>query len=391
MTLDAAAPLNLAWLHDVSWREQDAEGEQASGGATAEAYFTMLAVREPYLARQDDLRVAARRVYDWDEVVTTAVRHGVAAFLRQAIAQAGISIPHIAADMLRNEIVDATARVALLNAELVQVVDVLAAAAIPVIVLKGPALARTIYPAAALRPYRDIDIVVENMRDAAAALVASGLSELSDGMVEQGEHADQCRGGCLSEQSYLTESGRAVVELHPDPLLLGLPALCEAERWERATPVPQLDGALMLCPEDQLVHLSVHAHKHGFSRLIWVKDLDLLLRTHRRSLDWRLVVSSARLEGVRASVWYSLHLARTLLRTPVPPQVLARLRPAPLVRALYRALWPISRIANMAGRMRGNAVQFNPGASQRGMLPSLVLMGRRRERARGLAYSLLGF
>jgi hypothetical protein len=134
---------------------------------------------------------------------------------------------------------------------------------------------------------------------------------------------------------------------------------------------------------------AVHVHKHGFDRLIWLKDLDLLLRAHRDRLDWNLVTRVAREEGVQASVWYTLRLAGALLGAPVPRRPLARLRPNPLVRALYGLVWPSSRIADLHGHMRRRAVQFHAAESWRGMLPTLVLMGRRRDRARAIVRSVL--
>jgi hypothetical protein len=138
-----------------------------------------------------------------------------------------------------------------------------------------------------------------------------------------------------------------------------------------------------------LVHLSVHAHKHGFSRLIWLKDIDLLLRTRGNGFDWDLAVETARREGVQPSVWYGLRLVSTLLRTPVPRSQLGRLRPGPLLRTLYHLIWPVARIADLDGYMRRRGVQFHAAESWRGMLPSLVLMGRRRTRARAILQYLL--
>jgi putative nucleotidyltransferase-like protein len=144
----------------------------------------------------------------------------------------------------------------------------------------------------------------------------------------------------------------------------------------------------MLEREDQLVQLSVHAQKHGFSRLIWLKDLDLLLRHEGGRLDWRLVEDVATREGVSASVWYALELAHTLLGTPLPG-VAKRLAPRRLLKLLYAAVWPEQRIANLEGFLRRRAVQFHAAESWKGMLPSLILMGRRSVRARLLAGALL--
>jgi hypothetical protein len=180
---------------------------------------------------------------------------------------------------------------------------------------------------------------------------------------------------------------KAVIELHADPLQLGLRPACESDRWSRAEPLPCVDGALMLAPCDQVVHLAVHAHTHGYNRLIWLKDLDVLTRSPRQ-IDWDLVVSTAFREGVESPVWYALSMTRQLLETPIPSDVLARLSPALPVRALYRRFWPFNQLARLQGRSHPRAVQFNPD-SLRGMLPSLVLLGRRGYRGRAVLDAIL--
>jgi hypothetical protein len=154
-------------------------------------------------------------------------------------------------------------------------------------------------------------------------------------------------------------------------------------------PMPGLAGASMLSREDQVVQLSVHAHKHGFNRLIWLKDIDLLLRMWGEALDWSLVSSIARKEGVRSSVWYTLHLSRLILGTPVSPALLALFKPGRFLRVLYSYVWSPERIANLNGHMRRRAVQFHAAESWKGMIPSLLLMGRRGDRLRAIFQHLL--
>jgi hypothetical protein len=89
----------------------------------------------------------------------------------------------------------------------------------------------------------------------------------------------------------------------------------------------------------------------------------------------------ARLEGVAASVWYSLSLVEPLFGTPVPREGRQRLQPALVVRLLYSRLWPLRQIAALQARRHRRAVQFDAAESWRGMLPNLVLMGRRGTRA----------
>jgi hypothetical protein len=279
-----------------------------------------------------------------------------------------------------------------LRRDLERLAPPLAAADVPFLVLKGPVLARTIYPSLDLRPYTDLDLTVrpEHEHAAVQTLVGEGYREDRDPV----DDVRRARAGTADawapfHRRFSTAAMPSVVELHLDPLQLGLRPVCEAERWQRARPLADVPGAFMLCPEDNLVQLAVHVHKHGYERLIWLKDIDLAARRWADRLDWDLVERVARLEGVAASVWYGLGLAGRLLGTPVPRPIIARLRPSPPMRVLYRAIWPVEQIANLDARMHRRAVQCELGESWRDMLPALVVMGRRRARACALASALL--
>jgi hypothetical protein len=361
------------------------------GYGHAEARLITASAREQPLPPRDRLALAAA-VRDWSRLVALAERHGVLAYVQRALGEVPI-VPDTARHALQEGLTAVVVRQAVLDGELRRVLRDLGAAGVPVIVLKGPALARTLYPSAAFRPYSDLDLVVPEAcaERAVAALTAAGWREVPFA-AEVARRGHVCPGlDAPYHRVFQTADGRAVVELHLEPLQLGLRPACEGERWRRAVPAPGLPGALMLGPDDQLVHLCVHAQKHGYSRLIWLKDIDLLFRLWGRRLDWQLVESVAAREGVGASLWYGLRLARRLLGTPVPAGALRRLRPRhPGVRLLYRLVWPERRIAGLRGHMRRRAVQLHVAESWRGVLPGLVLMGRRRTRARIALRLLLG-
>ncbi len=351
---------------------------------SSQAHFITLCVREPDRVESDDLHAAAAAVDDWDAVIEMAASQRVAGFVQQAVTRERVILPAGVEEALHGVARTALMQVMRLDAELERVSERLTRAGISVIALKGPALARTIYGGAALRPYGDIDLTVRDTDEDAAiiALLDSDFREMQgegDGCSAPHGHGSE---GRTFARTFVSGHGAAVIELHVDPLQLGLKPVCEAARWQRATAIPGLPGVSMLCPEDQVVQLSAHVHRHGFNRLIWLKDLDLLLRAYQDTLDWDVIARLATMEGVSASVWYSLHLAHAILGAPTPPRTLARLRPSIPVRALYRVAWPVTSVANLSGQMRRRAVQFTTFESWRGMLPSLMFMGRRRDRAR---------
>lgn len=356
-----------------------------------EARYVSLCVCEPDAVTLDDLDESARRVRDWSLVADLAVRHRVANYVLRSSARADFVLPDAAREKLSVESLTAQAQVMLLESELKRVLSRLAHDQIPVLVLKGPALARTLYPEPSLRPFGDLDLTVHPADDQRAlmALTAAGYTEFvhEPGNVRRAATGEVLECGAY-HRLFAGIGDRALIELHREPLQLGLEPVCEAERWDRAVPIPDLPGALMLGLEDQLVQLSLHAHKHGFNRLIWLKDLDLLLRQHADQLSWRLVEQVAQREGIKASVWYALHLTRATLGTPLPVTA-RRLAPGVILRLLYGATWPAARVVNLQGVWRRRTVQVYVAESWRGTLPSLVLMGRRGDRMRMIAEASL--
>jgi hypothetical protein len=337
------------------------------------------------------VRDAAAAVTDWDEVVSLAWRNGVVAFARAAILDAAIAVRPGAARALAAEEVAAVATALLLDATLRTVVAAFNHASIEVIVLKGPVLARTVYPRPELRPYADLDLAVRARAvDAAAESLRSlGFGEITASGAPVAPATGR-RGPLPLQRRFLGGGGSVLVDLHPDVLQLGLRPLDEAGRWRRAIPAAGLPaGALALSDGDQLLQLCVHVHKHGFDRLIWLKDLDLVMRHRASGIDWAELRAMARREGAAGSVWYALEIAARLLGTPVPSEV-SELAPSAPVRALYRRVWPPGRIASLAARMHRRAVQFDQTDSWRGMLPTLLFMGRRRDRLASIAGFALG-
>jgi hypothetical protein len=318
---------------------------------------------------------AASVVERWDVVADLAIENRVWGFVLPALKALDRPDARAAAARLRDSLLASVAEVALLESELKGLIKDLRRARVDAIVLKGPAMARVVYPTPHLRPFDDIDI----------AVAAGDFGVASTVLKAEGYHAADDVSRFHAEFQRVDQ--RTLIELHADLLQLGIPSLCERDWWSRAEPLPGIEGALCLAPCDAVVQLAVHAHKHGYNRLIWLKDLDLLARIGDR-IDWDLVVSSSLREGVEGAVWYALSMAHDLLETPLPGDLLARLAPAWPIRALYRRIWPLRRVAGLEGRSHWNAVQFQP-ASLRGAVPSLVLLSRRRDRGRVILEALL--
>lgn len=273
--------------------------------------------------------------------------------------------------------------------EMTRVVGELNRLDIPVVVLKGPGIAERFYPDPGLRPYGDVDLLIHE-----ADLARVGEVLTARGYIDKNEHTDphphrlhECHG--VFQRIFINEPRGQVVEVHLDHLQIGLEPVSMDEIWSRAA---QREfgraRAAVLEDHDLFVQLCVHLQRHGYERLIWLKDLDLMVRAG--VLDWATVERKAAAEGCLGAVSYALWLLPQVLRTPLPREA-ARLakRQGLLSRQLFKRAWPVARIRNLAPQRQWRfrrLVQFAPETGLvRGGLPGFLTSGRRIDKLRVLA------
>ena len=210
---------------------------------------------------------------------------------------------------------------------LAELLDGGAEAKLDVLILKGAALAETVYPRPSLRRFGDMDVLVRASDIARARTVLETLgyetSERQWGDLEQGR---DCQANFLKHP----ERGVVVVELHTqllnNPLFFGAVRFDESGIWKRSRPVRLANrDARVLGPEDQLLHLCLHLGCHYLAAPNSLRDIDRVCRVC--AVDWPLFVTAARRARARAVCFASLFVAHRLLGTDIPADVLDALAP----------------------------------------------------------------
>ncbi|MDH3280601.1 MAG: nucleotidyltransferase family protein [Gammaproteobacteria bacterium] len=130
------------------------------------------------------IRTAARGQKSWQGIVDQAEAHGIAPIAYRNLKHAGVTMPRNVAQALQGLTLRHRRSAEIRTNMLLQILDVLDAAGIHAIVLKGAALMHLIYPEPGLRPMRDLDILVDPRR--AADAQRRLIDELS--FTPQGEH-----------------------------------------------------------------------------------------------------------------------------------------------------------------------------------------------------------
>ncbi|MEM7111605.1 MAG: nucleotidyltransferase family protein [Chloroflexota bacterium] len=215
-------------------------------------------------------------------------------------------------------------------------------AQVPIVLLKGVALAEEVYGGQAFRTMTDIDLwtpashidaAIALMGEAGFQVYAHDRRPLALQMLSNGE-----------VKFYRTTwQTRSLVELHLSPFpgwwLVHTAAIDNEAIWERLEPVCDHRGAFQLDPADTIIHLAVHtAINHQFD-LAFVRSLmDITLTAQKRNVDWQAVVKRAKEWRVAAVMYFVLDLLNTIIGLPDLEPVLNELRPPAWQRFLFGRL-----------------------------------------------------
>ena len=284
----------------------------------------------------------------WESLQPLIAAERLGPLLHRVVRAHGIAPPAVAA-ALRESYLTTGLQNMLLWRELGHGLHQLAATGVAAIVLKGAALAETVYGNPALRPMIDVDLLVHRRDLDAARRVFEGLGYVL-------ERAETHPGALAEHESELAlrKPGpvAAAVDLHWS--LFDSPyyqhRIAMDWFWETAG-TASIAGAptLVLGPEALLIHLCGHlALHHGGKGLLWWHDVVEVLVWYRGRIDWPELLS--RVE------WYDLLLpVRTVLTgaaeewgAPVPDAVLRALCaqvPSPRERRVFADLGAAQRSA----------------------------------------------
>jgi hypothetical protein len=273
-----------------------------------------------------------------------------------------------------------TIRLELLYRKIMPVLNQLAEAGVDHIVVKGPAVAHTIYPDPFLRSFRDLDLIVreQDWSDAHQVLIGMGFVALDNEPEPPPRLVPQA---VPYELKYTHPESGLGVEIHfGDILNMGLESRDLEGFWARARGVAIRGASVkVLCLEDQLVHLCCHLHAHGYTRLNWFSDIAFIIRDHSSDLNWDLVLRVARTEEAQVPVYYSLYYVEKTLGVRVPEAVRAELRPDWFRRLMHEHYMPERLVLSQQPMSRPIfGFYFFPLFER--LLPSLLVMGRRREK-----------
>jgi hypothetical protein len=256
------------------------------------------------------------------QLVDAADRHWVAPLLAHRVTQAsGYSVvaPDVAAE-LRHQLCFEAAFELTLAEEIRSILAACAGRGVPVLLMKGAALAHTHYPAPHLRPRLDTDLLIppEGRAAATAALLSLGYAELpavsGAVTVQQGQFCRALGGGL-----------RHAVDLHwklVNPVVFA-DLLSVDEMLRDSVPVPALSPhARALCPVHALLALIIHRVAHHEPQLDLLALYDLFAVASRLTdVEWRRLRPMAEERGLAELTARGVARATGMFVMPLPTDV----------------------------------------------------------------------
>ncbi len=224
---------------------------------------------------------------DWPNLITLAEAHSLAPLLYSHLRQCDIRIP---AD-IRLQLQGLTLRHRQANTIRLNVLDnilqLLGTANIPVLVLKGGALAPAVYPQPGFRPMNDLDLLVPEAAQAEAQHMLKQTGFQPNPQAAQPPADHHHLPVLMMQKDGLTVS----VEIHRRLFsgLLTRDTALEDRVWDTALPF-WLNGRLAhtLSPLNTLCHLYQHTVSEP-ARLIRLVDITAVAEKYAADIDWTAV------------------------------------------------------------------------------------------------------
>lgn len=321
-------------------------------------------IRDAFPLHKGDEAQATTCLAGWGQVVKSAEENAVAPLLYASLKRLGreSELPVEYNERLRVEYIRSDTANWLALQELQVLLAEFEKAQIPVVVLKGGALATTLYPEPSLRPMSDLDLLIPRASLAQVEVLLIERGYISP--VEMGESF----GPQLTNYRAYERGGKRPAHLEIHWHLFKSPFYCQRVPidwfWDHTIEIIiNQQRARVFANAAQFLHLASHfALHHRAERLIWSYDLALMLAQDGTPMDWQLVVDTAERFGLVPPVRLATDRVAETWGVAIPPAVSARLC-ASLVGRLDRTAFAIMTAP------RGNARFFLDAISQ----PSIKL------------------
>lgn len=275
-----------------------------------------------------DSRIAelAKQQLDWSAFLEITVQERAEAIVAARLKRVGVTLPADVAPRLRSIAMRSDLRMATLSHRLDQTLNALVAAGIPVMLLKGSALGKTLYRTLPRRPMLDLDLLIPEAESARAREVVLATGWVTGPL----EGALEFYRDHYHLPPFLDRAGGDFsLELHHGLFFRGHPFGLEvSELWDKSRPLAGYPGVQVPSTTHMILHLAVHfAWSHAMHSGAWRTLRDLRVLAESGEIDWDEIVRQARrIRGASCCFW-AFHFARRWAQASIPEKIITQLRP----------------------------------------------------------------
>ncbi len=265
---------------------------------------------------------------DWEYILKTARRHRVMALLYwhlQSICPA--AVPQQVLTSLQKALRKNIHHSLHLTKELLNLLPLFEAAAIPVLTLKNPILTQLTYNKLALRQFSDLDILVqpEQVHEVNQILRDNGyqprfyFTPAQETLFLKYDH----------ERAFYHPEKSIKIDIHWS-IISHKFSFSPHSKTLLQNPYHVTIGnqkVPTISPENRLLFLCAHGAKHNWNQLNWIADIAQLLK--QQSFSWDKVKTKAGTFGTQTMLLLGLYLPYKLFNAPLPPDLLKEIEEYP--------------------------------------------------------------
>ncbi len=296
---------------------------------TPEVQVLLLSAGQPHPQRQSRMRALLGGPFQWQRLFSLAARERAEPVLRQRLGEIeGYEMPEAEAEDLRRLAMVEEFHATHLEHRLHEALEILEDGGFETMILKGAALAYTVYGSFAERPMGDLDLLILDpgrAKEARELLKPSGWDWSGDTTVEARYEAHHH----LPPLGDRAGTGLRL-ELHTALFPHGQSFHGFAKDFvARRTSIPVGDRRLLIPDHpDQLLHICLHfAWSHVMQVGAWrtMRDVDNIVR--HATIEWPAFAERARGYRAETCCYWTLRLARAITGAPIPSTVLDDMQP----------------------------------------------------------------
>lgn len=255
-------------------------------------------------------------------LIDIAEKHGLSPLLYLFLNEHKHSLPDSVLAQLRERYQANALRNRILTKELVEVLNLLNAHDIASLAYKGPSLALHAYGDLSQRQFGDLDILV-NEDDVQKASELLRQRHYQRSIPELTPRQELSFIHTAHEHTFISPDQLIHIDLHWSLSNRRFPFQMPTETpFKHAQSCEwQGDNIDHIATQDLLLILCMHANKDLWRKLVWVCDIDRLIRKHD-NIDWKLLVQQAKHAHCEKMLYMALRFAYDMLKTPVPDEIL---------------------------------------------------------------------